>query len=45
MPSKYSNFIGTSISMIRQWKGLHEYYNMETQKVDFFFFKKFDIEF
>ena len=29
---------------MHQWKGLHEYYNMETQKFDFFF-KKFEIEF
>ena len=28
----------------RKWKGLHEYYNMETQKVDFFS-KKLKIEF
>ena len=26
--------------LIRQWKGLHEYYNMRTKKLDFFFKKK-----
>ena len=31
--------------MLRQRKGLHEYYTMETQKFDFFFKKKFEIEF
>ena len=30
--------------MIRQWKGLHEYYNMGT-KILIFFSKKFEIEF
>ena len=30
---------------MHQWNGLHEYYNMETQKFDFFFSKKFEIEF
>ena len=28
---------------MHQWKGLHEYYNMETQKFDLFFSKKFEI--
>ena len=28
---------------MHQWKGLHEYYTMETQKFDFFFSKKFEI--
>ena len=31
--------------MIRQRKGLHEYYNMGTKKFDFFFSKKFEIKF
>ena len=31
--------------MICQRKGLHEYYNMGTKKFDFFFSKKFEIEF
>ena len=29
--------------MIHQWKGLHEYYTMETRKIEFFFSKKFEI--
>ena len=28
-----------------QWKGLHEYYSMETQKFEFKKKKKLDIEF
>ena len=31
--------------LIHQWKGLHEYYSMGTKKFDFFFSKKFEIEF
>ena len=31
--------------MIYQWKGLHEYYTMETQKFDFFFQKSLKFEF
>ena len=31
--------------MIHQWKGLHEYYTMETQKFDFFFQKSSKFEF
>ena len=31
--------------LIRKRKGLHEYYNMGTKKIDFFFSKKFEIEF
>ena len=31
--------------MIHQWKGLHEYYTMETKKFDFFFQKSLKFEF
>ena len=42
--------IASSISvlhwqLIHQWKGLHEYYAMETQKLDFFFQKSSKFEF
>ena len=31
--------------MIHQWKGLHEYYSMETRKFDFFFQKSSKLKF
>ena len=40
----FVNISPTLVLLIHQWKGLHEYYSMETQKLEFFS-KKFEIEF